>query len=276
MAKKPTAITKVQPATELARPDFMNEAPMGVDDLKQFITPPRLKIVQKQAGDELLKLFGIGDTIITPNNLLVSEMERDNRGQPAGEAEPFLFVPIYFFVEFCTWNPMELKGIAPAIRARSVDPNSDIARKARDASLRMEQLPDNPKLKMRHVEHLNFISMLIGPRLIHDEPVVTSFSKGEHGKGRNLCSLIKMRKAPIYGCVFEAHTAYRENQMGNWWGWDVINPSGDQNPWVEQANFEAFKALHLEFAKLHQSGKVRVDYEDEQVVEPAAGGEDKF
>jgi len=267
--KKTTNITKVQANAALARPDFMADAPLGIDDLRQYVTPPRIKVVQKQARTDLLDMFGVGDVIVVPANIVVTEMGRTDKGQPTGEADPFFIVPLFFYVEWCTWNPLELKGKVPAIRDRSFDPKSALALKAKSSEHRKELIPGEKDLYMRHVEHLNFIVMLYDHPTLGGAPVVMTFARGEHFSGRGLCNLIKLRKAPLYGCVFECHLGHRENEQGDWWGLDIINPAGDVSPWVNAEEFEAFKALHLEFVKAHQDARIRVDY-DEAEADPAA------
>lgn len=262
-------ITKVRPPQELALPDYIRqETELGIEDLKDFVVPPRMKVVQKQSDARLLEQFSAGDIIIVPNMQAVAALERDAKGRPSGDPIPFKFTPLFFFPEWCTWNPLEMKAHLPSIRERSFDPKSIIAMKARDQEKRIESCPENAQYKIRHTEHMNFLIMLTDHEL-SGQPIVMSFSRAEHAAGRRLASLIKMRKAPIYSCIFEGRAAPRSNNMGDWWGIDATNPSVDTVPWVSKEEFDVYKAAHQEFKKLHEEAKLRVDYEatgDEEVV----------
>ncbi len=253
-------LTKVNPRSIVAKPDYLGADVEGVEELSQYITPPRVKIVQKSADSSLLEEFGVGDVIVTPLNTLIIEQERTAKGQPTGEAPPLIFTPLFFFVEFCAWNPYELKGTVSAIRERSLDPQSDIARKARNENTRFEPYPDKPELQIRYVEHLNFLVW------IHDEktedPAILSFSRSSHGDGRQLSTFIKMRKASIYSCVFEGWLDHRDNDQGDWWAFTIENPK-TVDPWVTDVQNIRFKAYHEEFKLLHQGGKIRADYIEE-------------
>ena len=81
MAKK-KEITKVK-GGEIITPEYMKEVKdLGISALKEYVTPRRLKIVQKQSSDDLLSKYGVGDVIVTPQNDMVSRMERDKDGRP--------------------------------------------------------------------------------------------------------------------------------------------------------------------------------------------------
>lgn len=256
-------ITNV-PAGKIVVPDFMKEhETAGLQTLKQYVTPRRVKVVQKSADSELLDQFFVGDIIVTPDNELVCEMERDDKGRPSGESDGFLFSTVFFFVEYCTWNPFELKGKAPAIIARSTDPHGAIARKAKNFANRYEPHPTAEGLKIRHVEHLNFICLINGRP--DEDPVILTFDRGDHGAGRACCDLIATRRGPIYGGIYQATVNYRENEYGNWWGIDVSNPSiDDSEPWVDEERFPFVKDTHEYFAKLYADAALVVDYGNEE------------
>jgi len=128
-------ITKVKANTALSAPDFMHGAPRGTEELGHYVIPARLKIVQKQSSDELLQEFGQGYVIIMKGDGSaeeVAKMKFDEKGNPVS-SEGFNFVPLFFFVEYVCWNPIQLKGVAPAIRSRSLDPRSEVALKAKSS-----------------------------------------------------------------------------------------------------------------------------------------------
>lgn len=272
------AITKVNPnlPTTVAVPDFMDgETVTGLDALKQFVVPPFIKIIQKQAADELLQSFGAGDVILSPANAMIVEMPRDIKGHRLEDSRcAFKIVPVLCYPEWLTWNPIELKGTEQSIRYRTTDPNDPVVSKARAPSLRSEPHPTRPELMIRHVEHINFLVILYDHPL-GMEPAILSFSRGEWKSGSKFAALVKMRKAPIYGGVYDAVVTHRKNDKGDWFGFNMCNPE-DGNPWVKKEEYKAFKAIHEEFAKLHAESKLRAAYEpisqnqDEASTKPTA------
>lgn len=261
MSKKDVskAITKVSP--NLAAPEFMaDEEVTGLELLKQFIVPPFVKIIQKSADEELLKSFSAGDVILSPVNAVIAELPRDNRGKIIeGSRTSFQVIPILFYPEYLTWNPIELKGVEPAISYRTLDQNDPIVAKSRNPQLRKEPHPTNATLNIRHVEHLNFIVILHNHPL-GVEPAILSFSRGEWKTGSKFANLIKMRKAPIYGCVFDAVVGLRHGQFGDWYGVDMCNPE-EGSPWVEKDQYETLKEIHKEFSDYHKERRLQASYE---------------
>ncbi len=275
MAKREREVIKVGDAAIV--PAFMqSDSRLGISELSRFIVPPRIKLVQKSSGDNLLEKWGVGDVIVTtsPDPVLLVAMKRGDTGQPLmvegsstlGDSPGFDFVPLYFFPEWIVWNPIASKGTLPPIRNRTTDPSDPIAVKARNFDLREEPCPDMAGEKIRYIEHLNFVCSLVDA----EEPVILTFSRGEWTFGRNLCNLIKGRKAPIFGCRFHAVLGKRTNEKGNWWGLNIENAD---SPWVEDAeDYERNKKLYQECAELNAESRIRVDHEDTATVEvdPAA------
>lgn len=266
MAKKDlsNSITKITPANV---PAFMQGTEnLGTELLKQFVIPPRIKIVQKQSDDALLQLFGPGDVILSPMNALVSELPRDPKGRPMdGATVSFLIVPVFFYPEWVTWNPIQLKGKSPAVVYRTTDPSDPVALKSKNQDLRYEPIPGEPDatLRRRHVEHLNFVVILYKSDVTR-EPCVLSFSRGEHGSGTKFAGLVQMRKAPIYGCVFNASVSMRHGSKGDWYGFDITNPDGDGAGWVTEDEYRAFGKLHVQYAQYHKEHRLQATLEDEE------------
>ena len=262
MAKKDHSldVTKVNP---LAVPEFMRgDETKGTEALAEFVIPPRIKVVQKQSRQELLDLFGPGDVILAPSNVPILELTRLPKGGIDTEGPmSFNIVPLFFYPEWATWNPIELRGQESAIRYRTTDPTDPIVSKARNANLREEPHPDDGQLKIRHVEHLNYIVMLVGSAL-EGTPALLSFAKGEWQAGSNFASLIKMRKAPLFGCVFTATVALRPGKLGQWYGLDISNPS-DVKPWVDPEQYAAFNELHDEFTEHARKMRLKADLVDD-------------
>lgn len=256
------------PATsEVIVPDYLNnfEGATGVESLSEFVKPPRMKIVQKQAGDALLENYSVGDVILTPaNSLMVSKNE------------PVSFAPIFFFPEWCTWAPYELKDTMDAILERTVDPNDPLVRKCRNPKLREEPCPGNEKYMVRHCEHLNYVVLVLdGPAA--GTTAVMSFFRAQHQDGTNFAQLIKMRKSgvPLYAMQFELKSYNKQYGGNSWWGLRVQNPQG-MAPFATAEEFEVRKSMFEELSKAHESGAVSVDFSDDTVEGTATSASSKF
>ncbi len=253
-------------------PAFMSpdDVDMGTENLAEFIRPPRLRVVQalsKTLKDE----FCEGDTVVLPQRVLMAANVLNETGRPStskvSAGEKWHFVPLFFWAEWITWNPREITD-EDAIVERTTDRNSPLVAKCRDSNLWSEPIPGkldkngNP-LCLRHCEHLNFLVMPLDT-VMAGTPVCISFSRSEHKVGSSFAALIKMRKAPLFGCIFEASSGYRENPQGAWYGLDVRNPAEDHDSLVSDEDlYNNFKAAHEEFKKAHAANMIVVDLQDE-------------
>lgn len=267
MATKETPIATRAPAGgQLAlpeAPDFMQEDRlMGTSLVQKKIRPPFLKIIQKQSDDEVLALFGIGAAILVPDRILVLEPE----------AAPVRVVPIYFYIEFLKLSSIKLKGIEQMIVDRSLDPNSDIARRAADRSLWFEDHPqysthpEKDAYRYRNVEALSFLCMFQEEHLQTAFPFVLSFMKGSYGKGQQFCNQISMRKRPLFGCVFDLSIdpTLGKNSQGEWRRFLTANPP--EMPWVgDPAEYAQYKAMHLRCEELYKQGDIETQYDEDEV-----------
>ena len=254
-------------------PSFMEpDSGMGVEDLGKYVVPPRLKIVQSNSNETFLSRFDKGDAIIVPQMFLIAAVNKNEQGKPADTGQPFHFVPLFFFPEWCCWNPIETRGTLPSVRYRTTDPNDPAVSKCRDPKLWKEEIDG---FACRWVEHLNFISVIIGDHELAGTPVIISFARAEHRAGSNFAALIKMRKAPMFGCQFEARVTFRpDNNKGQWYGLDISNPSQDSGitPFLtDEVAYDAFKKLHLEMKEAHGAAKIKVDYEEEPPTDDGDG-----
>ena len=248
-------ITKVTPNLEL--PAYLKDQEVeGIDALKEYVRPPLLKIIQKQASDELLSRHDRGDTIVMPAEAIVATKD-----------EPFFFVPLFFYTEWCTWGPIEMRGQVPPILERTADPASPIAMKARDPGLRTEDIvwgPDNIAVKdARHVEHLNFVVTLTNGHPLAGEPMIMGFARAEWTTGSKFASLIKLRHASIFCNVFQAQVGTRERAGNSWFGWDIANPAVDSGvePWVPEDAIDGLRALHTDMKSVFSEGRLQTAYE---------------
>lgn len=244
-----------------AVPDHMrNIAPQdyGTEVLEQYIIPPRLKIVQPSARKPFSEQFKQGDLVAVPGMQLVGGFN--------GGKEPLMqCVPVFMWVEWCVWNPLEGKGTLPVIRARTFDPRSDIAIKARDAEKReAEDCPEVPGKKLKYVEHLNWMLYpLNGPHA--GIPISISFFRGSWMAGSSFSGLIRARNAPMYGSVFNLFVRERENQKGRFFVPNMDNPDGGKGEklWVDDANlFEDLKVSHAKLKADHAKKLIIVNFDD--------------
>jgi hypothetical protein len=281
MAKR-DEIQKIQGAA-LARPSFIQvpesgTAP-GTELLKDYVIVPRAKIVQKQSSAILQSQFKPGDLIISPINLGIARINVVP-GQVASAGPPTLFVPLFFFPDWKTWNPIGLQN-EPAIAYSTNDPTDPIVAKSRSKDLRMEQMLGSDNKPMldamkkpmmrRHVEHLNFICMPVDHELT--EPFVMSFSRSGHFDGAKFSGLIRQRRAALYACVFSMRTTIRSKNGNDWYGLEVSNPpqegEGARSQWIEdEKEFRAYEELYQGFKKKHGTHGLKADMTDAEDERP--------
>lgn len=234
-------------------PAFMqNQEVMGTEALNAYVRPPRLKIVQAMSRPPFDQ-YDQGTVLVVPQLMVFAGVDRATK-----KGSPWKFIPLFFYPEWVQTNPIALKD-APFIRERSLDPRSELARKARTKETWFEPHPERPDLQVANRECLNFVVMPYSHPTMTGTMCVLTFAKANFRDGSNLASMIKIRKAPIFGQVFEASAGQRENAKGAWWGLNIQIP---EEPWVTAEEFEVFKTLHLELDKTHKEGLLMVDYDD--------------
>lgn len=242
----------------------------GAENLSQYIVPPRLKLIQPTTGGEYAEKFNVGDAILVPQLLKIIGLEVDpTTGRPMPQSSGVRFTPLFFFAEYCLWNPYKSGVELPMIRERSYDSKSVIAVRAKDAAQREMPCPDAPGKMMRYVEHLNFLVSIHSPEL-QDLPVLMSFARSEHRYGTNFMTLLQMRRAAIFGCNFQFTVRKRTNKDGQvWYGLDVENPA--DNAWVENPDrFEANKIMFEQLKKGFADKAIQVEFDDPDMVVDAA------
>lgn len=256
------AIQKVNPEFEL--PAFMrNDDAVGTDALKEFVIPSRIKIIQKSAADELLENFDVGDVIIVPTCDMIAKLPVNDQGKPSGEKGRFTIVPIFFFPEWISWNPIEVREQESAIRYRTTDRNDPVVKKARTPGLRQEPHPIMKDKMISHNEHLNFLCMVESDTFVTEEPVILGFSRTSHACGSKLSQLIRMRKAPIYGCRFDILVFKDGNAKGSWYNFEVANPADGSAFVTDEETYKLYAAMHAEFEALHKDSLIQAQYDDE-------------
>lgn len=280
MAKKDTELVvaeRPQSLIQVAKndlvPEFMQgEAPQGIELLKRVIRPPRLKVVQGTKSDKYSD-YGTAQVVLTPSGVVLAEPD-----------EPFYIVPLLYYPEWACVNPYEMRGTLNMIRERTLDISSVIAAKAMDEKRRNAEVcpEDNMfssqnrgQYRLKYKEYFVFICWLVAKGDVSGQPVLMSFSGGEYGTGQSFAAAIANRHAHIYGCVFEVRSPSKPRQRKGytWFGLDPMNPEspGCPHPFVQdREEFEQFKKLHDEYAKVYLRGLDSVDLGEEDVADEAA------
>lgn len=244
------------------------EVDTSLDAMKEYRVVPRIKIVQSTADQALLMEFDAGDMILQPGNVLVSKVDKKQQ-----KSSPFLFVPTFFFPEYCKWS--DLKDTESfTIMERSLDPTSELASKAKSSKNREEPYGDG--FVARYVEHLNFIGFIYsGDHSLYRELIAMSFSRGEFSTGQNLISAIAMRKIPLWSQVWAINSKFKEKGVDRkWWGFAYGSPQSineEFGPFIGSEEVEFFKSSYEELKELHNKQLLGVDLATESPPEAGSG-----
>jgi len=215
---------------QMEKPAFLVEAEIeGMEEVKKHLVPSVIRIVQKMSSEELLSRFAVGQVVLLPEQIALADHE-----------DSVTFIPVYFYTEYCTWNPRSTRGSEPAIRARSFDPNSDVGIKARNPDTWEEVHPDNAKEVINHREHLNYM-VVVQHKFAPPVPCVISFSSTQHMAGKQFSNLIAARNASIYAGKYELKTVKQSNAKGDWYGFDISNAG-----WCDEGEHDLMQTLHHE------------------------------
>lgn len=238
--------------------------------LSQFIVPPRLMIRQALTDNQaLLQRPDIqpGDIYLSPELKVVHKFG----------SEPVPFTAILQFTDFTCQNP---RGVKPWIREQDSDPDSIIARRARDAKVRNSVLcPEAANRQdvldkyVHYVEHLDFLLML---RMANAPtvPVHISFNKTGFFHGKKFTTLIMGRVGdkgvyPIFSGVYNLRTISQTNDKGTFYNFDVSNAG-----WVpSQAEFELYKGLYEDMRAKREAGEIQPQYEDDSAAVAPGNGQ---
>jgi len=251
---------QTQQGGELMKPDYLNEIDKkdwGTDNLAQYVTPPFLKIVQKQASAPFDQ-YENGTIMAVPQNI---ELFRPG--------QEFHITPIFQYTEFVITNPYTLKASLPFIRERSTDPNGEIAKRARNFNDRMMICPEAPADKQNndkymccYYEHINFIVVIHESETLGGLPIVMTFRSGSFKQGKNFASLVKMRQGPMPACVFKCCSTKLVQGGEENYVFSISNPT-DNAPWLTEEEFLKTNELHKEFKKLSEENRLQASYESD-------------
>jgi len=255
------------------------------EGMEEYRILPWLKVVQGNTENamKLKQEFGEGSVIISPGNMLVCK---------AGES--FLFVPCFFFVEFCKWSDRDDGENLPVVQ-RTFDPASDLARRARSQEDRLEGYggtaevaskakAGGQKYEYRYVEHLNFAGYIYGDNPLRGASVTLSFQRGEFMVGKGFISLCEMRGTPLWSQVWQFTPGTRTAGQNSWWGLDAKAPEGrvkledgtDVSHTILQEEAPIFMKHHEDFKSAKEKEKLRVDREGEEDTQQSGDMETPF
>lgn len=266
--------------TKLVVPPPSTLAQYAADDnslagMAQHRVLSRLKIVQGQSSPRLKEAFGEGTVILSPSEVVIAN------------DEPFKIVPVFYFTDFITWADRKDTS-SPAILARSILPNSEIAIKAKDAALREEGYgpmvgskgKERPQYTKRHAECLNFACFIYGEHEQAGNLVALTFQRGEHFAGRSFISAILLRKlpgtrssAPLWSQVWELQSATRNRNGNAWYGFDYRNPQ-DGNLFIKDDEIESMLGEHQKLKEAWDAGMLSADLSDANDEGGEGGGID--
>lgn len=260
--KDRTAImtTKVAPSwlAEVAQNDD------SIAALAEYRILPRASIIQKVTAKEKKGTMADGTTFITPGGTIVALPE-----------EPFLIVPVFQFTEFIKWRDQDDKS-GDALLEKTFNKNSELAKRARDKALRIEEYGDNRpgkgRFKYSYLEHLNFaVIMYQQDHPLSGQAFAISFKKGEFFQGTNFCNALSQRKVngipvPYWTQVWEFRTGVHERRGYDWYGFNFNNPV-DESPYILEEEMPFFREQYQELKKLHEQNLLGVDLSDESTEE---------
>lgn len=253
----------------------------SMDAMDEYRTLPRHKMIQSTSAQKLIDEFGIGTIILQPGNVVVWKVGDD----------PFLFVPILFFVEWLKWADLKDDN---SVLGRTMDPTHEYAKKAKDPELRNEvydgheEKSENEQWHYRFVQTFRFVGVIFDiQHPLHLIPLTLSFDRGEFYTGQNLINAIKMRKmlietgenddeenpimdripVPLFAQQWKVSASRREKGSDKkWWGLDVVQ----MEELVPPEAIEGMEALHKDYKKANDSERLIVDEGKQDDDDPAA------
>lgn len=244
----------------------------SLSGLGEYKIIPRLLCVQ--SGDkDLKKVFEEGTAITSSSHIKVSEYD-----------QPTMIVPMFFFTEFIHWRDRDDKPGDGETKwfERTVDRDSELAKRSRDFDNRTERYGDKNQFESRFVEHLNFVVAIYDKdHPLAGEPCVLSFSKGEFRHGRQWINAIQMRKTqgqpiPLWGQVWEMRVGTHENDQYEWFGFNMLAPS-EGSPYIANDEVEAFRSEHQKIKEIFEARQLGVDRSDgDDKNEKDAGSVEEF
>lgn len=251
--------TKLSKDVETMDPSFLEEFienDQSLEGLEDYFIPPVLKKLEANSrSEELVKQFGAGSIILSPQNDCVWQMGDD----------PFKFVPIIFVPIYRKWLDFE-DPEGPMVVDTSFDRASSLAKISRNSNKRNVEEYGNQGYKYQCIEHLTFGGIIYEGKFAGIECFL-SFERSGHFTGQSFLTAIqsrrvtineKSRKQPLWSQVWGIELIPKSNKKGRWHGinFKVVTPSV-----IAQKHVEPFKELHEKWKELQE--KERIVFDDE-------------
>lgn len=236
------------------------------DEMAEYVSVPRIKIIQGTTEEDMRDRLGEGSAVILPGDILLSEKKKKG-------GEGFEFIPLYFWTSFVKMSDRDDEE-SPMILEETFDKDSPLASLARSKETRVERYGPEitegkdkglPKFEAKNVERLNLIVRIdSGPN--KGIECGLTFERGEFYTGTRLISLISMRRAggrklPMFGGRYKAVPNSRVRGTNTWYGLDVEN--ADQ-PIINGAEAKSLEEAHLAFKSLHDERKLGIAEDESQ------------
>jgi len=235
----------------------------GLEEVKKNLVPSTIRIIQKMSSDALKAKFNEGEAVLLPEGVALAS--KDVKVE---------IVPVFLYVEYVAWNPRATRGTEPAIRAKTFDETSDLAKKCMNPDTYKEDHPNFPgdaKKQISNNKMLNFMVVILRED-VPPMPALLSFSSTGMADGQAWCNLISARthtdkdgkpvQSPIFSGRYTMTIKDKQNQEGSWFGLAIDNA---EEKYVSAEEFKLFKQLHEDL----KSRQIDADYgEDDAVPSP--------
>lgn len=281
----PTQMVKVQPSQNL--PAYLqNRKPMGTELLKEYIVLPRIKVIQKTAGEAFAQ-FNTGDVIAIPSNLMIRKNSLTN-GKPSPLGGLFIFTPLFFFPSWCVLNDFKKKGVEPVYLKYTTDRNDPLVALCKDPKTREMPHPTDPKFTIKNCEQLNYVCLLEDVGELTSQPIIMTFMRGSYRMGSDFNARIRMSNADIFARRWVGHSKYIPGSgKGDYYGIEIMRfedallneefaaKHQEESPWATLEQINELEKLHLTLAKQYQTQGIKAQEDAEDAVDatvPSAAG----
>ena len=208
---------------------------LGMDEVRKYTKTPMFKVIQGTSKPDAQDNFGVG-SIVANDTLL------------ATAGKPLLVIPVYFWPSWQQRADDQDKQANHFIVEETMDANSEIARKSRSEKTRTEVYADNPNLKYKFCQSLNFAMLMVdGP--LAGAVALVKFAMGAHKIGENINTSLKARGTSLFYNQIELTSNKTTNAQSQ--SWYQLNWQLSEESWTPEAMLEDVERIHREIAAEH-------------------------